>query len=178
MKKVILKDGRELVLRPAEESDAEQLIAYMNLVGGESDFLTYGKDGCRISAEGERQFLRNQTKKSSSLFLVGFIGEELVCSANLAGESKKRIAHNCELGITVKKKYWGLGAASALLAELIRFAKENETLQVIHLDVYANNERAIHLYRKCGFQVAGRLKKYFQVGGQYYDDLVMDLYLS
>lgn len=172
-----LRDGSKLLIRRAEEKDAEQLIAYMNLVGGESDFLTYGKDECRFTAEGERQFLRDQKNSPSSLFLVGFVGEELVCSANLAGESKERLAHNCELGITVRKKYWNQGAASALLAELIRFAKENQILKVIHLDVYGNNENAIRLYQKFGFQAVGRLKDYFRVGGSYYDDLIMDLYL-
>lgn len=177
MTKAVLKDGRELLIRPAEESDAERLIEYMNLVGGESNFLTYGKNGCRFTAEGERQFLRNQKNNPNNLFLVGFVGEELACSANLAGESKERIAHNCELGITVRKKYWRLGAASALLAELIRFAKESGTLKTIHLDVYANNENAIRLYKKFEFQAVGRLKNYFRVGGNYYDDVIMDLYL-
>lgn len=177
MTKTILRDGRKLFIRRAEESDAERLIAYMNLVGGESDFLTYGKDECHLTVEGEKQFLRDQKNSPANLFLVGFVGEELVCSANLAGESKARISHNCELGITVRKKYWGLGAASALLTELIRFAKENETLRTIHLDVYANNENAIRLYQKFGFQTMGRLKNYFRVGDSYYDDLIMDLYL-
>lgn len=177
MKKTILKNGRELFIRPAEESDAERLVEYMNLVGGESDFLTYGKNECRFTAETEKQFLRDQKKNPSSLFLVGLIGEELACSANLAAESKTRVTHNCELSITVRKKYWRLGAASALLTELIRFAKESGTLKIIHLDVYANNENAIRLYQAFGFQAAGRLKNYFRVGGNYYDDLIMDLHL-
>jgi len=175
--KAILKDGRELMIRPAEESDAERLIAYRNLVGGESNFLSYGKNECRISTEEEKRFLRDQKNSPSSLFLVGFVGDELACSANLAGEEKERVAHNCELGITVQKKYWHQGAASALLTELIRFARENEILRTIHLDVYANNENAIRLYEKFGFQTVGRIKNYFRVGEKYFDDLVMDLYL-
>lgn len=177
MTRTILKDGRELLIRPVEESDAERLVAYMNIVGGESDFLTYGKNECRFTAEGERQFLRDMEKNPSNLFLVGFVGEELACSANLAAESKARISHNCELGITVRKKYWKQGAASTLLTELIRFAKENEALRAIHLDVYANNENAIRLYEKFGFQAVGRIKNYFRVGEKYFDDLIMDLYL-
>lgn len=177
MTKTVLKDGRELLIRPAEEDDAERLVAYMNLVGGESDFLTYGKNECRLTVEGERQFLQDLKTNPANFFLVGFIGEELACSANLAAESKERIRHNCELGITVRKKYWHLGAAGALLTELIRFARENETLRAIHLDVYANNERAIRLYEKFGFQSVGRIKNYFRVGEKYFDDLVMDLYL-
>lgn len=175
--KVILKDGRELLIRRAEEKDAQQLVEYMNLVGGESDFLTYGKNECRFTVEEERQFLRNQQKNPNNIYLAGFIGDELACFANLAAESKKRITHNCELGITVRKKYWNLGVASALMKELIRFARESETLRAIHLDVYANNQSAIRLYEKFGFQKVGRMKDYFRVGSQYYDKLMMSLYL-
>ncbi|MVB10672.1 L-amino acid N-acetyltransferase AaaT [Caprobacter fermentans] len=177
MAKGLLKDGRELLIRPAEENDAERLVEYMNLVGGESNFLTYGENECRFTVEGEKRFLRDQSENPANLFLVGFVGGELACSANLAAESKKRIAHNCELGITVRKKYWRQGAASALLTELIRFAKENGTLKTIHLDVYANNANAIRLYEKFGFQAVGRIRDYFRVGDRYYDDLIMDLYL-
>ena len=152
-------------------------MAYLNLVGGESNFLTYGENGFRFTAGEERLFLRDHGKNQANLFLVGLVGGELICSASLTAESKERIAHNCELGITVKKEYWHLGAASALLTELIRFARESGALKAIHLDVYANNERAIRLYEKFGFRRVGLLKNYFRVGGSYYDDVVMDLYL-
>lgn len=177
MKTVRLKDGREMTIRPAEESDAEAMIDYLNHVGGESDFLTFGENGCRFDLEQEKQFIRDVRGQPNSAFFVGWIGSELACSANLMAESKERLAHNCELGISVRKKYWHFGAASALLTELIGFAEANQTLKTIHLDVYANNERAIRLYERFGFRQAGRLKNYFQVGGSYYDDVIMDLYL-
>lgn len=177
MKRVLLKDGRELLIRPAEESDAEAMIDYLNHIGGESDFLTFGKNGCRFTLEQEKQFIRDVRGRPNSAFFVGWAGGELACSANLMAESKERLAHNCELGISVRKQYWHLGAASALLTELIAFAQANKTLKTIRLDVYANNERAIRLYEKFGFRQAGRLKDYFQVDGSYYDDVIMDLYL-
>lgn len=177
MKKVLLKDGRELLIRPAEEDDAAAVIEYINSVGGESNFLTYGKNGLRVTVERERGFLRDMRDQPGGICLTGWIGDELACFADLRAERKERLAHNCELGITVRKKYWDLGAASALLAELIGFAKGNPALKAIHLDVYGNNERAIRLYEKFGFQKVGRLKNYFRVGGSYYDDVIMDLYL-
>ena len=177
MEKVLLKDGRELLIRPAEENDAAAVIDYLNRVGGESDFLTFGENGCRFDLEQEKQFIRDMRARPNSVFLTGWVGDGLACSANLSAEQKERLAHNCEFGISVRKRYWHLGAASALLTELIGFAKENGTLRTIHLDVYGNNERAIRLYEKFGFRPVGRLKNYFQVRGSYYDDVIMDLYL-
>ena len=177
MKTFRLKDGRELLIRPAQESDAEAIIDYINQVGGESNFLTFGKNGCPNDLKQEKQSIRDMSERPNSIYLLGWVGDELACLANLHSEIKERLAHNCELGISVRKKYWHLGAASALLTELIAFAEANETLKTVHLDVYGNNERAIRLYEKFGFRQAGRLKDYFQVDGSYYDDVIMDLHL-
>lgn len=175
IRKTALKDRTILAVRRAREDDAEKLIAYRNQVGGESDFLTQGKNECRLTVEEEKAFLRGFAGNPSDLFLVGFVGDELACCANLASQGKKRVAHNCEFGITVGKKYWHLGAASALLAELIDFAKKDPVLEVIHLGVYENNERAIRLYKKFGFEKVGRHKRFFRIGDGYFDEILMDL---
>lgn len=177
MGKVLLRDGRELFIRPAEEGDAAAVIEYMNLVGGESDFLTYGKNGCRYTVEEEKEFIGETRGLPDSICLSGWIGDELACFANLRAERKERLSHNCEMGVTVRKKYWGLGAASALLTELIGFAKENQTLRTIHLGVYGRNRRAIRLYEKFGFEAVGRHRDYFCVDGVYDDEILMDLHL-
>ena len=39
----ILKNGEPLLVREGIESDAEAAIAHLNTVGGESDFLTFGR---------------------------------------------------------------------------------------------------------------------------------------
>lgn len=41
----ILKDSRELVIRKATEEDAEKVLEYLNIIGGETDFLSFGIEG-------------------------------------------------------------------------------------------------------------------------------------
>lgn len=177
MKSVQLKDGTTLKIREARGDDAEKIIEYMNAVGGESNFLTFGKKECRLSAEEERDALQNLLCRPPNLFLVGFAGDGLACCANFVAPRNARVAHNCEMSVTVRKKYWHLGAATALLEELIAHAKANPSLEAVHLGVYENNGRAIHLYRKFGFEYGGCLRRYFRVGDRYYDEILMDLSL-
>ena len=40
---VLLKDGRTAELRQAIPSDAKDIIEYLNCIGGESEFLTFGR---------------------------------------------------------------------------------------------------------------------------------------
>ncbi len=174
MREHLLKDGRKLVIREACEDDAENLIDFLSIVNGETDFLTRGKNECRVDVEWEKNFLRETKKQQGSVFLLGYLDKELVCSANLAAPQKTRLAHNCEMGITVKKQFWHLGAASALLTDLIDFATNDPVLRTIHLGVYENNDRAIRLYEKFGFCEVGRHKDFFRVGDSFFDEILMD----
>ncbi len=176
MKEVTLKDGRVLTLRRVQEDDAEAMLPFLNAIGGESDFLIFEKDGCKLTAEQEKSWIRAQGQKNS-VFLVGILDGELVATAQLAAAQRNKIAHTSEMAIVVRKAYWHLGAGTALLEELIRFAKEETLLKVIHLGVHADNARAISLYQKFGFQEIGRYPKFFQVNGSYYDEILMNLYL-
>lgn len=175
MESVRLKNGKSLFIRGARGEDAEKLTGFLNAVGGESNFLTFGKDECRISAEKERILLENKILKPPNLFLVGFVEDELICCANLSVPQGPRVFHNGEMGITVRKKYWHLGAGTAVLGELLSRARENPGLKTIRLGVYENNGRAIRLYRKFGFEYAGCLRNYFRVGEKYYDEVLMEL---
>ena len=69
------------------------------------------------------------------------------------------------------KKYWGLGLGGALTKACIDCAKEAGYTQ-LELDVVAENEGAISLYKKMGFTEYGRNPKGFnsRIGG--YQELV------
>lgn len=64
------------------------------------------------------------------------------------------MSHRAELGITVRKDYWGQGIGSLLMKELIKYAKENR-IEILNLDVRSDNVNAIHLYEKFGFKHIG-----------------------
>lgn len=48
-------------------------------------------------------------------------------------------------------------------------------LHNIMLNVFSHNENAIALYKKCGFREFGRRKECVILGGQFYDDLYMEI---
>lgn len=50
-------------------------------------------------------------------------------------------------------KFAGQGIAKESIEALLRFSKEELSLDSVHLEVLHSNERAIGLYKKCGFVV-------------------------
>ncbi len=176
-KEILLKNGQILVLRNPIPDDAENMIQYLNAVGGESDNLLFGKDEFRLTVEQEKEHIKNMNQDLNSLMLLGLVENHIVSVSQIASSNRKRIAHNSEVAISVKKEYWGIGIGNAVMNELIRFGKENTAIKNISLGVRADNHHAIKLYEKVGFEKVGYHKDYFNINGDFYDEILMDLYI-
>lgn len=176
-KNIKFKNGMDLLIRNAEESDAEQMITYLNIIGGESDNLLFGRNGFRLNLEQEREYLKNVKEDPNSLMLLAFLDGKIVSVAHISGSPRARIAHNAEVSISVKKEYWHMGIGRAQMEELIAFAKSKGTIRNVTLGVRAENVHAIELYEKCGFTKVGMHKNFFNVDGKFYDEILMDLFL-
>ena len=60
----------EFDIREATPKDAEKIIAYLAQVGGETDYLSFGKEGLPISTEEEEKFIQNINKEEHSVLYV------------------------------------------------------------------------------------------------------------
>ncbi|HLA43236.1 MAG TPA: GNAT family N-acetyltransferase, partial [Aggregatilineales bacterium] len=83
-----------------------------------------------------------------------------------------------QLGIVIHKEWRSRGAGNTLMNAAIEWARANDFVQRISLNVYDDNARAIHLYSKLGFKIEGRRHKALFKHGRYYDELIMGLLLA
>ena len=176
MERYILKDSRELIIRKAEEKDAEKFLEYFNVVGSETDFLGFGAEGPRVTVEQEREIFRTATPKN--FFLIAEVEGKIVGSCSISTNEKRiRSEHFGELGIVVLKEYWGLKIGYHLMENAIKYGKE-AGLRKINLDTRTDNEKAIVLYEKFGFKKEGVIEWGTIINGKFYDLLVMGLKLD
>ena len=173
-----LKNGKMLQIRQAIKEDAEEIIEYLNLIGGESDHLLFGSNEFHMSVEEEEEFITKLANVDTSALFVGRIDDEVVCIGSVLSRQQKRIAHQAELAICVRKKYWGLGIGKHLMQCMIEFSKKNGQTEILHLGVKEDNVAAITLYKKMGFVEIGRYKNFFKIQGKYWDEILMNLYLK
>jgi ribosomal protein S18 acetylase RimI-like enzyme len=82
------------------------------------------------------------------------------------------------LGIIVKKKYRDMGIGLNLIDMAVRESKSLNNKEKIILSCFSTNERALHLYKKLGFEVVGIRKKQFYMDSVYYDEVLMDLWID
>lgn len=111
---------------------------------------------------------------SLDLFLIAERGGEAVGSAGLhpAGPRLRR-RHVALLGISVVGPAQGQGVGTALMQALVDYADGWAQILRIELNVYADNHRAIGLYRRFGFELEGTHRAYALRDGVYVDSLSM-----
>jgi RimJ/RimL family protein N-acetyltransferase len=173
-----LNSGQNLFIREALAEDAAQLLEFVNLVGRESDYLSFGSGEFNLSLSDEQKFLKKCYSSKNQLFILGFIDEQIIATLHFDGGERPRIQHAGEFGMSVAKKYWGLGIGSHMLDTLINWAKKTDIIRKINLRVRTDNTRAVHLYLRKGFKQEGLLRKEVYLNGKYYDYYWMGLFLK
>jgi RimJ/RimL family protein N-acetyltransferase len=101
-------------------------------------------------------------------------GDQPIAHALLDPMTLANNAHIFRLTIVVHPGQTERGIGRALMNELMQWAAHDSRVEKIELLVRATNERAIALYRSCGFVEEGRLKRCLRLeDGRYIDDLMM-----
>ena len=161
-----------LVFREAEIDDAEEMISYLNIVGGESDNLMHGSEGFKVPVEAVKRRIQASHDADNSIIMIVLAGEKIIARAELDGCSGARLHHNARFSISVRKDYWNMKIGTMLITKIIeRAGKMN--LRNIELEVIAKNKTAIALYHKMGFSDVGIYRNYWFANNVYSDAIVM-----
>lgn len=178
MKQLKLRNGQTLTIRIAKKEDALSLIKYINKVGGESDFLTFGENEFDMTVEKEEAMIESYIGVENKIYIIAEIENEIVGNLNYSGGFRQRTKHTGEFGVSVAKKYWGLEIGKELIKYMIDWAKEGNVIKKINLRVREDNEKAINLYTNLGFKKEGVITRDFYVDGKYYSSIFMGLQID
>ena len=153
---VALTGGVELLVRNAVASDARALRETMRRTHSETDYLLSYPDEQGTDEEREARLLEEAERCGNQVELVAIVDGRIVGSAGVeAVGSRRKVAHRARFGISVLQEYWGMGIGRVLMESCIDCARRAGYAQ-LELDVVADNERAMSLYRRAGFVEYGR----------------------
>ena len=155
-RKVILKNGKEAWLKNGDASDGSAVLENFNATHAETDYLLSYPDENSFDPEREAQYLEEKTKSANEIEIIAIVDGKVAGTAGIeAVGTKYKVRHRAEFGIGILREYWGLGLGRALTTACIQCAKDAGYLQ-LELNVVAENERAVALYRDLGFEEFGR----------------------
>lgn len=123
-----------------------------------------------------REYWRRRLSENieSDYYLVGIIDGRIVGMVSVdTFPNRPRRRHAGAIGISVHADWQGKGLGKELMRAIVDLADNWLNLTRLELEVYADNEAAIRLYERFGFEVEGRLRKHALRDGQFVDAIVM-----
>lgn len=155
-KTITLKNGQTCLLRNGDAADGAEVCEVFCKTHAESDYLLSYPDENRFTKEQEAEFLAGKTASPKEIEICAVVDGKIVGTAGIeAVGSKDKVKHRAELGIAILQAYWGMGIGRALMEACIECARTAGYAQ-LELDVVAENEAALALYKKVGFEEYGR----------------------
>jgi putative acetyltransferase len=106
--------------------------------------------------------------------LVAVVGDRVVGMLSVhTFPNRPRRRHVGAIGISVHDEWQGKGIGTALMCAGIDLADNWLNLMRLELEVYTDNESAIGLYERHGFEQEGRLRQHAFRDGHYVDSYIM-----
>ena len=176
---IILKNGRQAILKTPCIEDAEMLLNSIKTSTGETEFLSRTiEDWESVTVESEENFIHNVRESQNTLFIACYVDGVIAGNCDITFKTGSKTSHRATVGIAIQKKYWNIGIGSAMFKELMKAAEQHNVTEIVDLEMIEGNNRAKALYEKFGFKIISVKPKYFkQKNGAYQNLVYMQKYL-
>lgn len=158
--------SEDLIIRAARPEDADGICLLQSMPGYRAGTLRLPYPSLQSVRE------RLLKPDPNQAMLVAEKAGLIVGNAGLTQLTGRR-GHVGQIGMGVRDDHARQGIGTALLTALIEIADQWLALRRIKLEVFADNEPAIALYRKFGFEQEGVLRDYAVRDGRYVSALSM-----
>jgi putative acetyltransferase len=115
-------------------------------------------------------------EKMDEMGYIAFVAEidgAMVGELTLFVEQRPRTRHSISFGISVDPAFGGRGIGEKLIRNAIDYAYNWLGMVRIELEVFHDNERALRLYQKLGFEREGVKRKACLRDGEFHDIVLM-----
>ena len=166
--------GENVYLRALEKEDLKAIHRWQN----DADYMrldSYDPAHVVSMAGLEKRFADDLESKDKSrkAFIIGKSdGDTAIGMASFRKWTGKR--QRVEIGLSIgEKNERGKGYGTEALDLLIKFLFEELNVHRIEMETLADNEAAIAMSKKCGFEEEGRKRDAAFFDGQFHDVLIM-----
>lgn len=147
-----------VIIEEAQASDAPAIQELIKQLSNETDFITETESLISVPINRLAEQLEKLAESPKELCLLLKVDNHPVGLLNISNSHQADSDHIGELFIAIKAPFQGYGLGQDLLAIAIDWAIEIDFLKKIELEVQVENQKAIHIYEKFGFEIEGKRK--------------------
>ena len=136
-----------------------------------------GSFGRTLTLEAETKWFEENATPSQSLVCFGILEletERLIGTCSLMDINAAMGLATLGIGIG-EPECLGKGYGTEAVRLIVEYGMFFLNLHNIKLEVFGFNPRAIRAYEKAGFRLVGRRRASYVLGGERYDDIIMDI---
>jgi putative acetyltransferase len=162
----------KFIIRPVCLGDAKGINelrhmpgVFENILGIPSERIKRTEDYILNMDNNTHQFVATIADESGS--------EKVIGTAALSVFANNRLRHSGSIGIMVHIDYQGNGIGCELMETLLDISDNWLMLVRVELSVFIDDQKALGLYNKLGFEIEGTKRKAGIRGGKYIDEYMM-----
>jgi len=167
------KNGEQVILRPVQSEDAEQII---HAVAQIIESGTYIQKEAPRSLEEEQSFI-DKMVQLDNMYIAAVINDEIVGIARVIRGELEMKRHIGLFRTWLVNSAQGKGIGSKIMSYTIKWCQIHQ-LHKLCLTVFASNELAHKLYERFGFIQEGVQKEQVKINGSYEDEILMAYFLE
>lgn len=151
-----MSNRSDVTLKMAEATDAQMVLSLLQQINKETNVVMIPELG-KLTIADEETNLKEIVDRSDCCVLLAMLNQVPIGIVTVNPVNDQ--ANAGELGVAVLRDYWSQGIGTMLVDEAIYWYQQFSSLNHLVLDVFAENERAITLYRKLGFVQTNQIEE-------------------
>lgn len=166
----------DYLIRTITEQDAADFNAYRRRITNEPhNTVALSAGEYKRTVEEEQERILSALQNPDQRILVAEVQGKIIGSCQCRGSASPPLRHAVSLGIDVDKAYRHQGIGSALMREMLNWARSHPIICRVELEVFVHNHAALAMYRRFGFVIEGTKKRAYFKYGQFIDAHLMAL---
>lgn len=159
-------------LREIVVNDYQVFNELYKAIESESDFMLYEKDERKTTDNQQKVFLEKLASDASSTIVLAEVDCRIVGFIGIINEgpNKKKFSRYVAMGLL--KDFHGKKIGSLLMESCVEFCRK-QNVKRIELTVVKDNQKAISLYKKFGFEIEGIKKNSLYINDTFVDEYFM-----
>ena len=175
---VVLKNGKNAILRAGQITDAKMLTESFEKIKTQTRFISLGAEDKGMTIEEQEERISRYLDSKTEWLIVAVVDGRIVGSCTFGTSStKNRTRHRASLGIALEEEYTNNGLGTELLKCAINTCTDYG-FERLELGCIVGNDRALKVYTRLGFKETGRIPYCFKYSdGTYGDERLMSMSL-